>query len=71
MSTTTKPEIIRNFEALWDANDVAAYLKVSKTWVYQRVEAGLIPYHRIGGLVRFEPDAIREFACRPATTKRS
>jgi hypothetical protein len=26
-------------EALWDANDVARYLKVSRSWVYQRAEA--------------------------------
>jgi excisionase family DNA binding protein len=65
----TKPEIIKSFEALWDANDVATYLKVSKTWVYQRVEAGLIPYHRIGGLVRFEPEEVRAFALQPASPR--
>ena len=28
---------------LWDANDAARYLKVSRSWVYQRAEAGLLP----------------------------
>jgi excisionase family DNA binding protein len=45
--------------ALWDANDVARYLKVSRSWVYHRAEAGLLPYLRVGALLRFEPAAVR------------
>jgi excisionase family DNA binding protein len=41
---------------------VARYLKVSRSWVYQKAEAGLLPYLKVGGLVRFEPARIREFA---------
>jgi excisionase family DNA binding protein len=48
-------------DELWDVNDVARYLKVSKSWVYHRAEAGLLPYRRIGGLLRFEPERIRSF----------
>lgn len=47
---------------LWDANDVAAYLKVSRSWVYQRAESGELPCLQIGGLIRFNPDAVRAFA---------
>jgi excisionase family DNA binding protein len=54
-------------EALWDANDVARYLKVSRSWVYQRAEAGLLPYVRVGGLLRFDPESIRAFVLAPAT----
>jgi excisionase family DNA binding protein len=46
-------------DELWDVNDVARYLKVSKSWVYHRAEAGLLPYRRVGGLLRFEPEKIR------------
>ena len=46
---------------LWDVNEVAAFMRVSRSWVYQRVEAGLIPHLRLGGLVRFEPEAIKKF----------
>jgi excisionase family DNA binding protein len=46
-------------DELWDVTDVARYLKVSKSWVYHRAEAGLLPYRRIGGLLRFEPERIR------------
>ena len=49
-------------DGLWDANDVARYLKVSRSWVYQRAEAGLLPCVRIGGLLRFDPRAVRTFA---------
>jgi excisionase family DNA binding protein len=49
-------------ETLWDARDVARYLKVSRSWVYQKAETGLLPYLKVGGLVRFVPERIREFA---------
>jgi excisionase family DNA binding protein len=49
-------------ERLWDANDVARYLKVSRSWVYHRAEAGLLPLRRIGGLLRFDPAAMRAYA---------
>ena len=47
---------------LWDANDVARYLKVSRSWVYHRAEAGLLPCIRIGSLLRFDPDVIARVA---------
>ena len=52
----------RSDHQLWDANDVARYLKVSRSWVYHRAEAGLLPLRRVGGLLRFDPAAIRAFA---------
>ena len=53
-------------ETLWDARDVARYLKVSRSWVYQKAEAGLLPYLKVGGLVRFVPERVREFALAAA-----
>jgi predicted DNA-binding transcriptional regulator AlpA len=49
-------------DGLWDAKDVALYLKVSRSWVYHRAEAGLLPCLRVGGLLRFDPQAIRSLA---------
>ena len=46
-------------DALWDARDVARFLRASRSWVYHRAEAGLLPCIRIGGLLRFDPQAIR------------
>jgi excisionase family DNA binding protein len=48
-------------DSLWDANDVARFLKTSRSWVYQRAQAGQLPCVKIGGLLRFEPEAIRAF----------
>jgi excisionase family DNA binding protein len=50
------------FEVLWTAEDVAAYLKASRSWVYQKAEAGVLPSLRVCGLLRFEPATVRQFA---------
>jgi hypothetical protein len=49
-------------DTLWDARDVARYFRASRSWVYNQAESGLLPYMRIGGFLRFDPKAIREFA---------
>jgi excisionase family DNA binding protein len=60
--TAITPVPMRDDHRLWDANDVARYLRVSRSWVYHRAEAGLLPLRRVGGLLRFDPAAIRAFA---------
>lgn len=57
-----KPDRRRREDDLWDAMDVARFLKTSRSWVYMRVERAEIPHVRIGGLIRFEPARIREWA---------
>lgn len=57
-----KPGQHEVLEPLWDAKDVAAYLKVSRSWVYHEAESGLLPCLRIGGLLRFDPILVRNFA---------
>lgn len=49
-------------EPRWTAVDVAKYLKVSPSWVYQRAHSGEIPFHRLGAHLRFDPDVIRRYA---------
>lgn len=49
-------------DGLWTVSNVATYLKVSRSWVYHRAEAGLLPYVKIGGLLRFRPYDIRALA---------
>lgn len=46
-------------EALWTAVDVAAFLKVSRSWVYSHAAAGDLPSLHVGGLLRFDPERIR------------
>jgi excisionase family DNA binding protein len=63
-------------DKLWTVKDIAAYLAVSPSWVYQHVEAGKLPCIRLGALLRFEPEAIRAWtrgssAARAVATKRS
>ncbi len=48
-------------DGLWDAQDVARYLKMSRSWVYHRAESGELPYRRIGGCLRFVPSEIRAY----------
>jgi excisionase family DNA binding protein len=62
MPITTTRESGPQVDELWDANDVARYLKVSRSWVYHRADAGLLPALRVGGLVRFDPAVVRGFA---------
>lgn len=59
MSKTDAPEAP---EQLWTARDVARFFNASKSWVYQQAEAGTLPCLKIGGLLRFSPRVIREFA---------
>jgi hypothetical protein len=49
-------------EALWTADEVAAFLRASRSWVYQQSEAGRLPCLKVVGLLRFNPAAVRAFA---------
>ena len=48
-------------DSLWTPADVARYLKASRSWVYEKGEAGILPSLRIGGLLRFDPAEVRAF----------
>jgi excisionase family DNA binding protein len=58
----------REEQTLWDTQDVAKYLNVSRSWVYHRAESGELPCLRIGGLLRFDPKAIHAFARGESTS---
>jgi excisionase family DNA binding protein len=47
---------------LWTAAEVALYLKTSKSWVYQHAASGRLPYTKVGALLRFEPNAVKDWA---------
>jgi excisionase family DNA binding protein len=49
-------------DRLWDADDVASFLNVSRSMVYKLEQAGELPCVRIGARVRFEPGTVRAFA---------
>jgi excisionase family DNA binding protein len=47
---------------LWTVAEVADYLRVSRSWVYHRAAAGLLPCLHLGALLRFDPESIRAYA---------
>jgi excisionase family DNA binding protein len=49
-------------DALWTVDDVMAYLRASRSWIYQKVAEGRLPCLRVGGLLRFKADAVRAWA---------
>jgi excisionase family DNA binding protein len=53
-------------EGLWDAREVAAFLRVSRSWVYHRSEEGTLPCVRVGGLLRFHAQKIKDMAVADA-----
>lgn len=48
-------------EIEWSAKQVAAHIRMSPDWVYDRAEDGTLPAYRYGerGRWRFDPAAIR------------
>jgi len=48
-------------EALWRVEDVAAFLSMSKSWVYKEAEMGRLPFVRIGASLRFFPEEVRGY----------
>jgi len=60
---------------LFDINQVAQFLGISKDTIYKMVNQHRIPYVKVGRLLRFERDALeawlREHAVMPMPFKRS
>lgn len=53
---------MRMVEELWTKDEVAAYLKMSPSWVYKAAETGRLPCKRFGSRVRFDPAVIKKLA---------
>ncbi len=58
---TNDPDTQEEPFGLWTADDVARWAKVSRSWVYGAASAGRIPCIKVGGLLRFDPQAIKTF----------
>lgn len=52
---------------VWDVEDVARELKCSLRQVRRMVAENSIPYSRIGRLVRFSPQRVREWLAKGGT----
>lgn len=62
MQNAQAATISNDADRLWTVSETAKFLHVSQSWVYRAVERGEIPSFKLGGLVRFRPQTIREFA---------
>jgi excisionase family DNA binding protein len=49
-------------QSLWNSEDVALYLKVSRSMVYKLGQTGELPCLRVGACLRFDPAVVRAFA---------
>jgi excisionase family DNA binding protein len=50
-----------NFESYWCKKEVANFLAVSPRKIEHMMKAGLIPFLKIGGAVRFHPEKVKVF----------
>lgn len=48
-------------DALWEAADVAAYLKMAEGTITQWVKQGRIPFVKVGSRIRFRRSDIRDW----------
>jgi excisionase family DNA binding protein len=46
-------------DALWTADEVAAFIKCSVSYVYKSAERGELPCVRVGRMLRFKSEAVR------------
>ncbi len=66
MEKSRTPLPVNDCEPLWTVADVMAFLKVSKSWVYHRVDTGQLPAIRIIGHIRFRAADIRRLVADAA-----
>jgi len=60
----TLAERIERMERALNAEELAAFLNVSKITIFKQAKAGRIPSFRIGTCVRFDPRAVSQWLRR-------
>lgn len=60
-----------NIDSLWTVEDLMVFAKVSRSWVYQRASSGALPSLKIGGLLRFDPRAVKSYLLSGTTAGRT
>lgn len=48
-------------EGFWSIEQVCQYLNIKRSTAYSLVESGSIPFYRIGRLLRFKPDDVKNW----------
>jgi excisionase family DNA binding protein len=67
----TSTEAPSNTDSLWTVKEVAAYLRVSTSMVYQRANTGELPHLKVGALLRFRRSEIDEYLRRKTTPEKA
>jgi integrase len=67
---TCREDVDRRAERSLGRKRRRRYLKVSRSWVYQRAESGQLPCLHLGGLIRFDPAFVRAGGWSPPRQRR-
>jgi len=51
--------------------ELSKYLKVSKPWPYQMARRGLLPYYKLGKVIRFRREDIEDFLERSRVERKN
>ena len=51
---------------LWMAPEIAGIVNASTAWVFKAAKRGLLPHFRIGAMLRFDPEAVRQWVSEQA-----
>ncbi|MFL6239298.1 MAG: helix-turn-helix domain-containing protein [Actinomycetes bacterium] len=46
---------------LLDVSEAAEYLRMNQRWVRRAIQEGRLPFIKLGGLIRFSEDDLREY----------
>jgi len=55
---TLLPQNQPKSDGLLTVSELSQYLKVKESWIYQKVHSREIPYHKLGGKLRFRKSEI-------------
>ena len=61
----------KEFKPFLTAQQLATWLNMSIVWVYKATEKGLLPFHRVGEAIRFDPGEIRNYLNNRKDLKRN
>ena len=61
----------KEFEPLMTVQQVAVWLNMSVVWVYKQAEKGLLPFHRVGETIRFDPNEIQSYLIKRRNIKKT
>lgn len=50
-----------NLEDLWTIAQAMKFLGCKKTWLYVACQRGEVPHVRLGSMIRFVPDVLRQW----------